>query len=303
MQTAELKISQPIGLRKVISMLSELAKVRITFFVAVSTFIGYVMALMTVDSGIIIPTIGVFLLAAGSSALNHYQERDIDALMRRTRNRPIPSGDVQPGFVLMFSISLLVVGSILLFVFVNPTSAVLGLLAFVWYNIIYTPLKMKNALAVVPGSLIGAIPPVIGWAATGRDIFEPEILSLALFFFIWQIPHFWLLLLMYSKDYEEAGFPTLTQVFNGTQLKRITYMWILALSISSLLIPFAGSSMNIFTMVILLTASVLLSYKSRFLLLSEDSRQSYRAAFMHINIYVLLVVLILSFDKLLLTVN
>ena len=288
-------------LKEYIIILFELGKVRITSFVAVSTAIGYIMASGRIDVGLILPTFGVFLLAISSSALNHYQEGDIDGLMERTKNRPIPSGRMNSKNVLYVSITFFIISSILILFSSNEMAMFIGWVAFIWYNIIYTPLKRKYAFAVVPGSVIGALPPIIGWVAAGGSPLEPQILALAMFFFIWQVPHFWLLLLVYGKDYEKAGLPTLTQIFDNSQLSRITFIWIIGLSTSCFLIPLFGVSNNIVTYSILLSLSVWLIYSTGKMLFVYYNQTSFRKAFMQINIYVLAVVVILSIDKLLLT--
>ncbi len=282
------------------NILSELGKFRITFFVAFSTAIGFILFNQEIDSGIIFPSIGVFLLASGSSAFNHFQERRTDALMDRTKNRPLPSGAVSIEFVLSYGILLIISGSLILYVFSGFLALILGLTALIWYNIIYTPLKKKYVLAVVPGSVIGAIPPLIGWVSAGGDPLASQALALALFFFIWQIPHFWLLLMLYGKDYEKAGFPTLTNVFNNDQLSRITFIWIAALSASCLLIPVFDISSHIFTTLILLALGIWLVWDSRGILNEAIERVVFRKAFLKINLYVLAVVFLLSFDKLIL---
>jgi protoheme IX farnesyltransferase len=291
-----------VQIKKYVSLFLELAKIRIIFFVAVSTSIGFILASGNLITGMFLPTFGVFLLAGGSSALNHYQEREYDALMFRTKNRPIPSGEISNSTALIFAAFLILTGSAVIYLSSNLTAWILGVIALIWYNLIYTPLKRINSLAVIPGSVIGAIPPVIGWAATGRSIMEPEILALALFFFIWQIPHFWLLLLIHGEDYERAGYPSLTSVFDKSQLSRITYIWILALAISSLLIPLFSISSNIITGIILLFVGAYLAYSSRIILKNFSSVTVIRKSFMLINIYVLFVVILLTIDKLILTV-
>lgn len=301
MTVLEIHIKTSVLLKRYVNIFLDLAKIRITFFVAVSTSIGYILASGSVIPEMILPTLGVFLLAGGSSAFNHFQERKYDALMNRTKNRPIPSGEIDSSTAVIFAGILTIGGSALIFVSSNLTALVLGIIALIWYNIIYTPLKRINSLAVIPGSLIGALPPVIGWAATGRGIFEVEILTLALFFFIWQIPHFWLLLLLYGEDYEKAGFPSLTQLFTKSQLSRITYIWILALAISSLLIPLFDVSSSLITGLLLLTSGIVVAYRTKNILRDFTSRLVIRKAFMVINIYVLFVVLLLTIDKLILT--
>lgn len=284
-----------------IKILLEVAKVRITMMVAVTTSFGYILASGELSLGFILPTLGVFLLACGSSTFNNYQERSTDALMNRTKSRPIPSGKLSPGEAVLIGLVLLLLGSIILFLSANLVSLLLGWLAAFWYNIIYTPMKKKFALAVVPGSLVGAIPPVIGWTAAGGELLSPAVLALAAFFFIWQIPHFWLLLMIHGKDYSQAGFPTLTDLFTTTQLSRITFIWIVALSISCLLLPFFNlTSSKVITMFLFLLGSWLV-IKTSSILSASTGKIQFRKAFMDINLYVLIVILSLSVDKLFLT--
>lgn len=281
-----------------ISPFLELAKVRITFFVAISTAAGFIQFAGELSWRIIFPAIGVFVLAGGSSAINHYQEKRTDALMDRTKNRPLPSGQVSVAAGLIYSIVLILSGSALIYYSAGLTALILGWIALFWYNLVYTPLKKKFALAVVPGSVIGAIPPVIGWVAAGGYVWDPQAIALALFFFIWQIPHFWLLLLIYGRDYEKAGFPTLTQLFSDAQLSRITFVWIVALAISSLLIPLFSFSANIITIIILLILGIWLVLSSVKVIVDYVNKLVFRKAFYLINIYVLIVVVVLSLDKL-----
>ncbi len=284
--------------RKYINALLDLAKIRITFFVSVSTSIGYILYSGSINLQMFVAAIGVFLLAAGSSAINHYQERRYDALMERTKSRPIPSGFLTPTFALIYAVILSLSGSMILGFFINQTALILGLVALVWYNLFYTPLKRKYVMAVVPGSVIGAIPPVIGWVAAGGSLLDSQAIALALFFFIWQIPHFWLLLMIYGKDYEKAGYPTLTRIFSDNQLSRITFIWITALATSVLLIPLFSLSSNIITVLLLVSLGFWLTFKSKNILKEYINKIQYRKAFINVNVYVLIVVLFLSIDRL-----
>jgi len=281
-----------------LSVYLELSKFRITFFVAVSVAIGAIMYSASITPELMLAATGVFLLACGASALNHFQERDTDAMMDRTMSRPIPAGKISAEGALTFSLILVISGAVVL-ALVNDTALLLGITALIWYNAIYTPLKKKYAMAVVPGSLIGAIPPMIGWVAMGGSLTDPHIMALAMFFFIWQIPHFWLLLLIFGKDYEKAGFPTLTKIFNDAQLRRITFVWIAALGISSLLIPLFDISGSLLSGAGVLLLSSWLVISSKSIISKSFDKIIYRRAFMSVNIYVLLVVMILSVDKLL----
>jgi len=284
-------------LEKHIGIILELGKVKITFFVAISTSVGYILNSGKFEWRMLFVAIGVFLLACGSSALNHYQERDFDTQMERTKGRPIPSGRVTSFYAIVVSSFLVIFGSAVIYFSSNFTALILGLIALIWYNVIYTPLKRRYAFAVVPGSVIGALPPMIGWTASGGNVFDMKILSLALFFFIWQIPHFWLLLLLHAKDYEKAGFPTLTKIFNDLQIGRITFIWIAALVTSCLLIPLFNISLSFYAIVILFLLGVWLMWKTKGILSNYLERIIFRKAFLSINLYVLAVVLIISIDK------
>lgn len=285
-------------MREKLKILYELTKIRITIFVTVTMLFGFISASGGLNSSAILPTIGILFLACGSAALNHYQERNSDALMDRTRNRPIPSGRISPGNALELVIILLVSGSILLYIGAGFLALGLGLLNLIWYNGIYTPLKKKNPLAIIPGSLVGAIPPAVGWVAGNGYIFDPRILIISTFFFIWQIPHFWLLLLVLDKDYQKAGFPTLTRIFDPDQLARITFIWIAATVVTCLMIPLFGKLQSPFIGFGLFAAGVWLVWNSFRLVRYTKQRMYFTMAFREINIFALLVVLLLSLDKL-----
>lgn len=302
MQTALInaeKINITSTLKDKINIVFELTKLRITFFITLTTILGFISFTGKFTEGIIAPVIGIMLLSSGSAVINHYQERNTDALMARTKRRPIPSGKISSTNALKFAIILVLSGSIVLILGSGLKTLALGLLNLVWYNLIYTPLKRKNALAIVPGSLVGALPPMIGWVSAGGNLTDPRILILSFFFFIWQIPHFWLLLLIFGKDYEQAGFPTLTQVFNLDQLSRITFIWIMATVVTCMLIPMFGIVKNIYIVLALLTAGMWLSWNTVKLLKVTDKKILFRLAFKEINLFAVYVVLILSINQLL----
>jgi len=283
-----------------IGIILELAKVRITSFVALSTTVGFILYNGALSFQMIFPTLGVFLLACGSSAINHVQESEFDALMERTKYRPIPSGRINKKAALLISVIIVAAGSLVLYISSNFTALLLGWIALAWYNFVYTPLKKKNALAVIPGSLIGAIPPIIGWTAAGGSPFDLQILTIGLFFFIWQIPHFWLLLLIHSSDYEKAGYPTLNQKFNKQQISLFTFIWIAVLTISCLLIPLFKISSNIFSSLLIVLFGVFLLLTTKDILTKYIEKVVIRRAFIMINLYVLAVSFVISIDKLLL---
>jgi protoheme IX farnesyltransferase len=218
--------------------------------------------------------------------------------MDRTKNRPIPSGRISSSNALYISLFFVLSGSLILFVGSNLLALGLGLLNLLWYNFIYTLLKRRSAFAIVPGSLVGAIPPVIGWVAAGGTLLDPQIIVIAFFFFIWQIPHFWLLLLVLDKDYRQAGFPTLTQVFSREQLSRITFVWIVATAVTGLMIPLFGIVSDFWINLGLFFSGALLTWKAFGLLADTNDLKIYNHNFRYINYFALIVVFLISIDKL-----
>lgn len=280
-----------------IKTLLELSKVRITFAVSLTTITGYVLASGQFDIGLILPTLGIFLLACGSSALNHYQEKDKDALMERTKGRPIPSGRISANGALIFSLILSIGGSALVYIGSGMLALQLALLALIWYNAIYTPLKKKTAFAVVPGSVIGSLPPLVGWVAGEGSLADPRALIIAFFFFIWQVPHFWLLLLKYGKEYEKAGYPSLTNIYSEKQIKFTTFIWTMATVVTALMLPVFGIINTVFFSIGILIVSVWLIYI--FIALLKGNQESFNPGFyfMRINYFVLFIILFLSIDS------
>lgn len=284
---------------KWIRILVELTKLRISLFATLSTSLGFILARQGLSTEILGPIIGTFFLACGSCALNQYQERKNDQWMKRTQGRPLPSERLRPVTALKISLGFLLGGAFILMVGTNGTALGLGVFAVFWYNGIYTPLKRKTAFAAIPGALIGTIPPVLGWVSGGGHLFDPQVLAVAFFFFIWQVPHFWLLLLNFGKDYEKAGFPSLTRIFTSPQLRRITFTWVFATAVSCLMIPLFGLVNFYAVQVSLLIAGIWLVWKAFMLLRSHHSEFSLRPTFNSINAYVLLVMFLLTLDHLL----
>lgn len=209
-------------------IIMEMGKVRISLPIALSALVGYTMKTNYFDGSAWMLLFGVFLMSCSSAAINHIQEYKTDALMPRTQNRPIPSGKISLQTAIIIALLYFIYGAAILLVNFPPIVFFTSFLTLIAYNGIYTPLKKVTAFAVVPGSLVGALPPFIGWFAGGGALLDERILWVSLFFFIGQIPHFWLLLLMFGKQYSLAGYPSLNAVFNEGQIKRLSYTWILA---------------------------------------------------------------------------
>ncbi len=281
-----------------IKIVLQLTKFKITSFVTITTGFGYILADNSISFNIIYVLAGILLLACGSAALNHYQEKDIDGLMRRTSSRPIPANRITARSTLYISLTLIISGSLILYFGSGILALGLGLLNLIWYNLVYTLLKRKTAFAIIPGSLVGAIPPAVGWVAAGGYLFDPQIIIISFFFFIWQIPHFWLLLLLFDEDYKSAGLPTLTQIFRKEQLARITFIWVAATAVTGLMIPLFGL-VNLLPVNILLFASgVFLTWHSFKLVIDVENDTSFRFIFRYINLFALFIVFIVSLDNL-----
>lgn len=279
-----------------VKLFAELSKIKIPFAVSVSALTGYLLYSKSLDSGALISTLGVFLLAGGSAALNQYQEHRFDAKMNRTRNRPIPSGRFSSANTLFFSILISLTGAMILLSGANLTACLIGLITLFWYNGIYTPLKRKTAFAVLAGAFVGAFPPLIGWTAAGGYVFDPAIILIALLLFIWQVPHFILLLLKFGREYEVAGFSSLTSYFSESQLKKLIFVWILATAFSVMIIPVAGIiSSGVVTLALLVSSSWLIY---SFYVLMKKQQFNLRLAFMQINLFLMFVLILFSVDSL-----
>ena len=239
---------------------------------------------------------GVFFMSCSSSALNHWQEKDIDAKMPRTKNRPIPSGKISANGVFMIAASFAVLGSVIL-ILSNPViGLILSWVTLLFYNAVYTPLKKVSAFAVIPGSFVGALPPMIGWGAAGGSLTSEDILLVATFFFIGQIPHFWLLLLMFGDQYQLAGLPSLNQIFSDNQIKRITYTWVLTTIASALLVIFFVLTSQVLIFLLLFYTFYLLFSLSIAVLVQKEMKV--RPAFFKLNLLYLFMMFFLIADAL-----
>ena len=173
---------------------------------------------------------GGALAAGGANALNHYLDRDIDQLMRRTATRPVASGSIAPVNAMWFGIALNVFAFGILAWLVNPLSAVLTLSATLFYVFIYTmALKRSTPQNIVIGGAAGAIPPMVGWVAVTGTLDLPALYMFAIVFF-WTPPHFWALSLLIKDDYSEAGVPMLPVVVGVSETKRSILLYTILLT-------------------------------------------------------------------------
>ncbi|HWO00692.1 MAG TPA: heme o synthase [Blastocatellia bacterium] len=223
----------------------ELTKPRITLLVVLTAAAGFCLASDRIDFlELFNMALGVALLSSGISTLNQHIERDLDGRMRRTRDRPLPSGRLTAREALLFGIALSVIALAYLAIAVNPLTAVLGFATLAGYLLIYTPLKTRTSLSTVLGAFPGAMPPFIGWvAARGEVTVEAWVLFAILF--LWQFPHFLAIAWMYRDDYARAGIKMLPVVepegrVTGQQIVIYTLL-LIPVSLLPVLVNLAGS--------------------------------------------------------------
>ena len=187
-----------------------LAKPRLNLLVVASTLVGYVMApgepLGVLSIGALL--LGTGLVAGGASAFNQVLERDLDALMRRTRTRPLPDQRLQPVEGILFAAAITIAGLLMIVAASNLLAAGVALATLLSYVAVYTPLKRRTSFGTVIGAIPGALPPIIGWAAVDGHL-PPQPWLLFGIMFLWQLPHFLAIAWMYREDYARAGFPML----------------------------------------------------------------------------------------------
>lgn len=188
----------------------QLTKPRLNLLVVFTTAGGYWLGVGGhVDIGQLAhAVVGTALVAGGSAVFNQLYERDVDALMSRTRTRPLPDGRLSPLQAFWFGFMLCSIGLAQLALAVNPLSAVVAFATLVTYVLIYTPMKRRSSFSTVVGAIPGALPPVIGWAAATNTLSREAWLLFAIIF-LWQMPHFLALGWMYRDEYGRAGFPIL----------------------------------------------------------------------------------------------
>jgi protoheme IX farnesyltransferase len=215
----------------------ELTKPRITFMVLLTVAAGAALASTGPLDWIRLcqTLLGTTLVASGASALNQLFERDSDARMRRTENRPLPAGRLQPLEVLFFGLTVGIIGSLYLAICGQGLAALVAAFTFLSYVFLYTPLKRITTLNTLVGAVPGALPPVIGWASV-RESFGSEIGVLFLILFLWQVPHFLAIAWMYRQDYDRAGLRMLPVIdASGAMTGRQMIAYCLALVAVSLM--------------------------------------------------------------------
>ncbi|HLT51066.1 MAG TPA: heme o synthase [Arenibacter sp.] len=276
----------------------EITKAGLAISVVFSSIAGYFLGAVEVSfSAVLLLAFGGYCMVGASNAYNQVIEKDLDALMNRTRNRPIPSGRMSVNTAMTLAVILTFVGIVSLY-FLNPKTAMFGAISIFLYTSVYTPLKTITPLAVFVGAFPGAIPFMLGWvAATDNFGIEPGTLFMIQFF--WQFPHFWALGWMLDEDYKKGGFKMLPtgKKDRGTALQIIMYtIWMMVISIVPVF-GFTGRLQLSITgaAIILLMGMVMLFYA--FKLYEKRDNASARKLMLASVSYITLMQLVYVIDK------
>ena len=216
----------------------EMCKPRVVMLMILTSLVGMFLAVpgMVPLDVLILGNLGIALVAGSGAAVNHLIDRKVDSLMRRTHNRPIPQGRVDPLHAAVFAAVIGVIGMTILLLWVNPLCAWLTLASFVGYAFIYTGyLKRATPQNIVIGGLSGAMPPLLGWSAVTGTI-EPGALILVLIIFAWTPPHFWALAIHRKDEYAKTGIPMLP-VTHGEQLTKVHILLYTIIMVMITLLP------------------------------------------------------------------
>jgi len=293
----------PAGVRDSVGAYAELSKLGIVLLVLVSACAGFMLA---APLGAEFPwrqgcavLLGVMFLSCGASALNQVQERERDALMGRTANRPLPSGRLSLAQGTLFAALALVTGAMVLWLGVGGTAGILGLAAASFYNGLYTPwLKPTSPFAAVPGAVPGSLPPVIGWVAGGGSLADAGALILFGVLFLWQMPHFWALALRYRADYASGGFPMVSEAVGVEGTARLILLYALGLTALAVAAPSFGLGGWASLAAASLLGWRLIWLASKFARRPEDQR-GWLSLFLFSNVYLLLFFAVLVGERLL----
>jgi protoheme IX farnesyltransferase len=243
-----------------------LTKPRLNFLVVLTSAAGYYLGAPTSPNlWLMVQAVaGTALVAGGAAVLNQVYERDTDAMMRRTMHRPLPDRRVSPGDARSFGLALATGGLALLAFTTNAVAALLALVTLVVYLAVYTPMKRRSSAATLVGAIPGALPPLIGWAASHGSIAIGGWTLFAIVF-LWQIPHFMAIAWMYRDDYRSAGFPMLPVVEpDGRRTGRHAFWYAAALLPLSLMPTFVGLSGWIYFWIALVLGLAFLALAAQF---------------------------------------
>ena len=269
----------------------------LSFAVSLSALFAYIMAKGEIGLDMFLATFSVLLVAMGVSTLNQVQEYREDSKMERTKNRPIAAGRMLPRTGVMIAVVLIFISFVLIYTLLGLTGINFFAFAFIWYNLMYTPLKKRSALAVVPGAVLGVIPPAIGWLVAGHSLFEIEFIAIAVYYFIWQVPHFWLLVMLFHGDYKDGGYPTAMRLFGEGTLQRLTFVWLVLTIHAGIFLVYTFNVYSYVTVVLSVILGIWAFVTAMKLLKKEFQLSDARSIFWKINASFLGIIILLSIDE------
>lgn len=281
-----------------IPIIKELTKFRLTLSVVFSSFISYFLGASEINYIELFYLIAGGILIVGSSNIfNQVIERDLDKLMKRTQNRPLPKEEITPRTALFLAILSAVIGLLFMYL-INLKVAILAATSIFLYTAIYTPMKLVSPLSVFVGAIPGAFPFMIGWVAATNDI-GIEALTLFLMQFFWQFPHFWSIGWSQNSDYEKAGFKMLpTGKKDKSTSAQILFYSIWAVLIS--IVPFFGITgelkLSVIGVIVVTALGGLLIYKS-YVLFLDGKNDNAKKLMLTSVIYLTFIQLTFLFDK------
>ena len=276
----------------------QLTKMRLALSVVFSSLAGYGIAADQFDMiTVMYLFIGGYAMVGASNAYNQILEKDLDALMQRTKNRPLPSGRMDKTTAQLIAVSLTLIGALALMA-INTKTAVFGMLSVLLYVCFYTPLKTKTPLSVFIGAIPGAIPFMLGWVAhTGSFGIEPGVLFMVQFF--WQFPHFWAIGWQLEEDYKKAGFKMLPtgKADQATAFQIVFYiLWTIILSITPYMVYTGTLSISLWSCVALVILGIGFLYFGLRLMRFKTPQEARKLTYASIG-YITLVQLIYVIDK------
>ena len=253
----ESSVSEKLSTGQKVKAFLVLGKHRLTMFVAISAAFGYAVAAGTSFSWLLlgVMTLAGFLITAGTNALNQIFEREWDAMMKRTAARPLPTGQLSIKEAAIFGVGAGVVGVALIGYFFNLPAALLGIIGYLSYAFVYTPLKRISPFSVFVGAIPGALPPLIGVTGVTGTIDNFGLILFA-FQFFWQFPHFWAIAWVAHEDYSRAGFKMLPSVSGKTPFSATVIMYYALITIPLAFLPYLMGMIALWQAIVLGLAGI-----------------------------------------------
>jgi protoheme IX farnesyltransferase len=275
----------------IVSVYADLIRYKLSLAVTFSSVTGYFIFHNNIEINLLFLIAGVFFLASGAAVMNQYTEIRFDALMGRTMQRPLPGGKINPKTALLIAGGLFCPGIFFLSL-TGLISTLLGVFTILLYNVIYTNLKRVTPLAIIPGALVGAVPPLIGFEAAGGSVPGYGIILFSGFMFLWQLPHFWLILLKYHEEYERAGFVTISHLMTENQIRILVFVWVLFSTMLLILFSVTGITFNRHISAFLIPLNIIFISAFHYLLFRKSEKEEIRSAFILVNSFNLLIMIL-----------